>query len=86
MRFDNLTITPGFSIVFHIPAQLKDIRLPGYSVRVLFDYLEPTEAVSCQLDFALVKATSMQFSVMEKAHYKRVNDKHVLPHRKYFTC
>ncbi len=80
MTFDNSTITPGSSIIFRIPAQLKDTRLLGYSVHVLFDNLGFTETVAYQLELALVEAAnnivkhaglakdkaqiSMKFSVM----------------------
>jgi serine/threonine-protein kinase RsbW len=80
MTFENTTITPGSSIIFRIPAQLKDTRLLGYSVHVLFDNLGFTRTIAYQLELALVEAAnnivkhaglakdkaqiSMKFSVM----------------------
>jgi len=80
MMFENSTIAPGSSIIFRIPAQLKDTRLLGYSVHALFDNLGFTETIAYQLELALIEAAnnivkhaglakdkaqiSMKFSVM----------------------
>ena len=80
MIFDNSTIAPGSSIIFRIPAQLKNTRLLGYSVHTLFDNLGFSETIVYQLELALIEAAnyiikhaelakdnaqiSMKFSVM----------------------
>lgn len=58
MTFENSTIAPGSSIIFRIPAQLKDTRLLGYSVHALFHNLGFTETAVYQLELALIEAAN----------------------------
>ena len=58
MTFENSTIAPGSSIIFRIPAQLKDTRLLGYSVHALFHNLGFSEKMVYQLELALIEAAN----------------------------
>ena len=58
MTLADSNISSGSSITFHIPAQMKDIRMLGLSVQSLFANLGFSALEACQLELALTEAAN----------------------------
>jgi len=70
MTSDKATITSVPSIIFCIPAQLKDTQLLNYSVYVISDIPGITRTIACQLKLALIKASGNIFKFTDLAKDK----------------